>query len=109
MRPGHAMLDGTEDAMAAYLLVQVAITDEARWAAYRDAVGPLIARFGGKRVSQAAGAELLEGRDDGRRIVMFEFPSMDAIRAFWHAPEYQPVKALRRGAATLDAWAVPGA
>lgn len=99
---------GTGEAMAAYLLVQVTIADEARWAAYRDAVGPLIARFGGKRASEAAGVELLEGRDDGRRVVMFEFPSMDAVRAFWNAPEYQPVKALRRGAAALEAWAVPG-
>ena len=95
--------------MPAYLTMQITITDEKQWAKYRDAVGPLIAKFGGKRVSQAAGAELLEGRDDGRRIVMFEFPSMDAIRAFWHSPDYQPVKGLRRGAATLEAWAVPGA
>lgn len=77
------------------------------WAAYRDAMAPLIATFGGKRVSQGAEAVLLEGRDDGRRVVLFEFPSMDAIHAFWHSPEYQPVKELRRGAATLEAWAVP--
>jgi len=95
--------------MAAYLTMQITITDEAQWAAYRDAVGPLIARFEGRRVSAGTGAELLEGQDDGRRIVMFEFPSMDAIRAFWHSPEYQPVRDLRRGAATLEAWAVPGA
>lgn len=95
--------------MTAYLAIQVTITDEARWATYRDAVGPLIAAFGGKRVSRGAGADLLEGRDDGRRIVLFEFPSMDAIHAFWRSPEYQPVKELRRGAATLEAWAVPGA
>lgn len=94
--------------MTAFLAMQITITDEARWDTYRDAVVPLIALFGGKRVSQSAGAVLLEGRDDGRRIVLFEFPSMDAIHAFWRSPEYQPVKELRRGAATLEAWAVPG-
>ena len=65
-------------------------------AAYRDAVAPLVAGLGGKRVSQGAGADLLEGRDDGRRIVLFD-PSMDAIHAFWRSPEYQPVKELWRG------------
>ena len=95
--------------MAAYLAMQITITDEARWAAYRDAVVPLIASFGGRRVSGGAGADLLEGRDDGRRIVLFEFPSVDAIHAFWCSPEYQPVKELRRDAAMLEAWAVPGA
>lgn len=94
--------------MAAYPAVQVTITEEARWATCRDAVGPLIAAFGGRRASQGAGADLLEGRDDGRRIVLFD-PSMDAVHAFWRSPEYQPVKELRRGAATLEAWAVPGA
>ena len=89
--------------MAAYLVVQVTITDEGQWATYRDAVGPLIAKFGGKRASQGAGADLLEGRNDGRRIVLFEFPAMDAIHAFWHSPEYQPVKELRRG----GAWSGP--
>lgn len=52
--------------------------------------------------------ELLEGNHDGRRMVMFEFPSIEAIRAFWNSPEYVPVKELRRDAANLDIWAVPG-
>jgi uncharacterized protein (DUF1330 family) len=41
-------------------------------------------------------------------MVVFEFPSMDSIYAFWNSPEYIPVKKLRGGAATLNNWAVPG-
>lgn len=95
--------------MAAYLIMQIVITDEEQWRKYRAAVVPLIASFGGAHAARSGGAERLEGRDDGRRIAVFEFPSMEAIRAFWNSPEYRPVKELRRGAATLDAWAVPGA
>jgi uncharacterized protein (DUF1330 family) len=39
---------------------------------------------------------------------MFEFPSMDAIRAFWHSPDYVPIKTLREGIATINVWAFPG-
>lgn len=95
-------------AMAAYLIMQIIISNEEQWRNYREAVVSLIAEFGGKHVIKSGGIELLEGRDDGRRIAMFEFPSMESIHAFWNSPKYTPVKELRRGAATLDIWAVPG-
>ena len=40
-------------------------------------------------------------------MVVFEFPSLDAIKAFWNSPDYVPVKKLREGVATLNVWAVP--
>lgn len=94
--------------MTAYLILRIAVTDEARWRTYRDAVVPLMERFGGRHATRPGRAELLEGEDDGRRFSAWEFPSMEAIRAFWHSPDYAPVKQLRRDAATLEAWAVPG-
>ena len=93
--------------MAAYLVMTVTVADETAWQAYRDAVMPLIARFGGWHVTGGGAVERLEGADDGRRVAMFAFASMADIRAFWGSPDYRPVRALRRGAATLDAWAVP--
>jgi uncharacterized protein (DUF1330 family) len=97
-----------ENSMSAYMIVQIAISNEQQFAKYRAAVGPLIERFGGKAVIRSGTVEVLEGHHDGRRMVMFEFPSLEDIHAFWNAPEYGPVKELRRGAATLDIWAVAG-
>lgn len=94
--------------MAAYFIVQSTISDEQQYQKYREAVVPLIAQFGGKFVVRGGKVEVLEGQHDGRRMVVFEFPSMDAIHAFWNSPEYVPVKAIRQAAATLDIWAVPG-
>ena len=94
--------------MAAYFIVQSTISNEQQYQKYRDAVVPLIAQFGGKFVVRGSKVEVLEGQHDGRRMVIFEFPSMDAIHAFWNSPEYVPVKAIRQAAATLDIWAVPG-
>ena len=96
--------------MAAYMIVRIAISDEAQYAKYRTAVVPLITKFGGKSVIRGgAKAEILEGRNDGKSLVAFEFPSLEAIHAFWNSPEYAPVKKLRQGAADLDVWAVEGA
>lgn len=93
--------------MTAYLVMQITVSDEEHWRNYREAVVPLIVRFGGRHVTASGAVELLEGSDDRRRVAMFEFPSMAAIRAFWNSPDYVPVKELRRGAAILNVWAVP--
>lgn len=94
--------------MTAYMIVQSKISDEEQFGKYRQAVLPLIEHFGGKHV-RGGTVELLEGHQDDRRVALFEFPSMEAIHQFWNSPEYVPVKELRRGAAVLEIWAVPGA
>ena len=95
--------------MAAYLFIQGEVSDKARYKAYQEAVQPLIGRFGGRFLASGWGLEVLEGGYDGRRLVVFEFPSIARLKAFWDSPEYIEVKRLREGAAELDIWAVPGA
>lgn len=94
--------------MTAYLIIQAMITNEEKWTQYRKAVVPLIQTFGGRHISRGGSAQLLEGTHESCRIAMFEFLSMDAIREFWNSAEYKDVKELRRDAATLEVWAVPG-
>ena len=93
--------------MAALLIVQASVQQRDAYKAYQAAVQPLVGAFGGRLKATGTQLEVLEGRHDGRRLVVFEFPSMDAIHAFWDSPQYLEVKALRRGAAEIDAWAVP--
>ena len=94
--------------MPAYMIVQLKVTDPDRFARYREAVPAAVKAFGGRYIVRGAPVEVLEGSHDGRRLVLFEFPSMDAIRRFWNSPEYAKVKPLRDNAAEVDAWAMPG-
>jgi uncharacterized protein (DUF1330 family) len=82
------------------------VTEREAYKRYQAAVQPLMATFGGQLKGTGVGLEVLEGSHDGRRLVVFEFASMDAIRSFWASPEYAKVKKLRHGAATIDVWAV---
>jgi uncharacterized protein (DUF1330 family) len=93
---------------AAYLIVQIKITREEGWPEYRQKVTKLFAQHGGRYLVRGGPVEVLEGSYDGRRLVVFEFPSMEAIRSVWHSPEYAEVKKLREGAGELDVWALPG-
>ena len=94
--------------MTAYLVVQSTIANEPQYQKYRQAVVPFIVSFGGKIVARGAKVEVLEGEHDTRPVVMFEFPTMEAIHAFWNSPDYVPIKKLREGIATLNIWAFPG-
>ena len=94
--------------MPAYMIVQINVTDPEKFARYREAVPRVIEASGGRYLVRGGAVELLEGSYDGRRVVLFEFPSMEAIRSFWHSREYAAVKALRDNAADIDVWAVPG-
>jgi uncharacterized protein (DUF1330 family) len=95
--------------MPAYMIVQQSISNEPQYQKYREAVVPLIMKHGGKLiVGGGAKVEVLEGHHDARPLVIFEFPSLEAIHAFWNSPEYKPVKTIREGAAVVDVWAVSG-
>jgi uncharacterized protein (DUF1330 family) len=97
-----------EGAMTAYLMVQVTVSDEARYQQYREVVVPQIMKFGGKLVVRNGRVDVLEGDPDPRPMVVFEFPSLAAIHAWWDSPEYVPVKKIREGAGVVNVWAVPG-
>ena len=94
--------------MVAYFVVQSTIKDEPQYQKYRQAVVTFIASFGGKIVARGAKVEVFEGEHDTRPVVMFEFPSMEAIHSFWNSPDYVPIKKIREGIATLNIWAFPG-
>ncbi len=96
--------------MPAYLIIQIKFTaPKERFAAYRDAVGPLAAEYGGRYlIAGGVKVDVLEGSHDGRSLVIFEFPSMDKLQEFWNSPRYADVRKLREGLADLDVWAASG-
>jgi uncharacterized protein (DUF1330 family) len=88
-------------AMTAYMIVTAKIADRAAFiAGYGAVAADLVAKFGGKYVLRGPGVELLEGDfGDGASMVISEWPSKEAARAFWNSPEYGEAKLLRAGVA----------
>ena len=95
--------------MPAYLILQSTVKDETQYQKHAQAAWPLMVRAGAKLVARRAKVEVLEGEHDERPVVMFEFPDMEAIHAFWNSPDYVPIKKLREGIATMNIWAFPDA
>ena len=97
--------------MAALLIIQATVShdpvERQHYREYQAQVQPLIAAHGGRLRATGSELEVLEGSHDGRRLVVFEFPSMQALHGCWHSPQYAVLKTLRANAAQVDAWAVP--
>lgn len=83
--------------MPAYMIVEAEITDMARFRAYAERNPELVARHGGRYLAIRTATEPLEGDWNGLRVVLSEWPDMDAARRYWNSPEYQALKALRDG------------
>ncbi len=95
----------TEPAAArkGYLLFRSEFPDQEVIRPYGRAVVGVAAKFGGRFIVLADDPEPVEGGPDTRRVVILEFPSLDAARAFWNSPEYAEVKKLREGVGVVDA------
>lgn len=94
--------------MAAYLIVKTDVTDPERFEKYREAAPPVIEQYGGRYLVRGGATEALEGNPDEARMVVLEFDSVEAAKAFWNSPEYGEAKKLRQGAANFDVLLVEG-
>ncbi|MDM0046565.1 DUF1330 domain-containing protein [Variovorax dokdonensis] len=94
--------------MAAYLLVDIDVTDPLLYDEYRAQVPALIAAQGGRYLVRGGAVAVLEGTWQPKRTVVLEFPNMEALRAFWEDPAYQPLRAVRERAAKSNLVAVEG-
>jgi len=51
---------------------------------------------------------VLEGDWKPTRLVIFEFPSLQAVQSFYVSPEYAPLKAMRMAAGSANIVGVEG-
>ena len=82
--------------MAAYIVAQLKVNDPAAFQRYREAVTPLVDRFGGRFRVRGGELDVVEGDWAWPRLVIIEFQSKDAARLFYESPEYQKILSLRQ-------------
>jgi uncharacterized protein (DUF1330 family) len=94
--------------MPAYLIVETDIHDPEQYERYKAATPASVAAGGGRFVVRGGELAVLEGDWEPSRLVVLEFESLEAIKRWYHSPEYQEIKKLRDGAADLRMVAVEG-
>jgi uncharacterized protein (DUF1330 family) len=82
--------------VAAYVIVDVDVTDPQSYREYTAQTPGTVALYGGRWLVRGGGYETLEGEWSPRRIVLIEFPSVEQARAWYESPEYQAILPLRQ-------------
>ena len=81
--------------MAAYIIVDIEVTDPEAFEKYRSQVSPMIADHGGKYLVRGGPFEVLEGDWTLNRLVVLEFPTIETAKEFYDSEEYRPLKEMR--------------
>lgn len=84
--------------MAAYVISEVEVRDPEAMARYRALAAPSIARHGGRYLVRGGAVETLEGGWTPSAIVIVEFDSAEAARAWYASTDYAEALVLRQTA-----------
>ncbi len=83
---------------AAYIIVDMQITDMEQYRQYMAAAPAAVAAAGGEYLVRGGRFETLEGDWQPARIAMLRFPSFDAAKAFYDGEMYRAAREKRVGA-----------
>ncbi len=83
---------------AAYIIVDMKITDMEQYQQYMAAAPAAVAAAGGEYLVRGGRFEALEGNWQPERIAMLRFPSYEKAKAFYDDEMYRAARAKRLGA-----------
>jgi uncharacterized protein (DUF1330 family) len=81
--------------MPAYVIFDVEIRDPARYQEFMAGVKPALEAAGARYLARGGAHKVYEGDWEPRRIVLLEFPSVEAWETFYNGPTYRGLKSIR--------------
>jgi uncharacterized protein (DUF1330 family) len=91
-----------EPIMPGYLIANLEVSDPAKFEEYRQKVVPVIEKFGGRYLVRGGELRRLEGNLPLSRLVILEFPTLDAAQKFYDSAEYAPILKIRLDSTRSD-------
>lgn len=83
---------------AAYLIVEMNISDPKRYQQYMAEAPAAVKAAGGEYLVRGGRHEALEGEWQPHRMAVLRFPSYEQAKAFYDGEAYTRIRALRSGA-----------
>jgi len=83
-----------------YVIGEADIINPEGMKAYGPMIVAAVKKYGGKYLARGARPQVLEG-GPAHNILIIEFETADAARAWYASPEYQAAKAVRQGNSNL--------
>lgn len=93
--------------MAVLLLVEIEIVDQELYDRYIEQVPDVVYGYGGRYVSRSYEVVPIAGGWEPDRVIIIEFPDMDALIAFGTSAAYQRLAELRERSTRTRSLALP--
>ena len=87
--------------MGALLAVDLIVKDAPTFQRYGKASRPILQAHGGKLQLRAGNPEVLFGEKQHKMLVLFKFPTQDALQTFYNAAAYQKLIPTRTAGADV--------
>ena len=94
--------------MAAYVIKDLDIFDIEHYLAYQEALRPLLATAGARYLVRGGPFKVYEGDYQPRRLVVLEFPSIEALEEFYEGEDYLALEPQRKACSSARIIAVEG-
>lgn len=97
--------------MPAYIVIETPVLDPEQRERYKPAAAASVAAVaagGGRFIASGGEVAVLEGDWQPKRLVLLEFPDLEATKRFYESSEYAEAQRLREGAPGLNIVAVEG-
>jgi uncharacterized protein (DUF1330 family) len=83
---------------AAYVIVEMKVSDPEQYKQYMAAAPATVAAHGGEYIVRGGRHESLEGDWQPARVAVLKFPSYEQAKAWYDGEQYRGVRAKRAGA-----------
>ncbi|PYK30528.1 MAG: DUF1330 domain-containing protein [Verrucomicrobia bacterium] len=94
--------------MAAYIIVEIEVTDPVGYEHYKNLAGPTVEKYGGKYIVRGGKTEVLEGDWQPKRIVVLQFPNAERAKEWLNCEEYREPRKMRHATAKTNMIVVDG-
>jgi uncharacterized protein (DUF1330 family) len=94
--------------MKGYVIANVEVNDPVAYEAYRSQTQAIIDQYGGRILVRGGAVHVREGDPGLSRLVVLEFPSVEAATTFYDSPEYQAIVPIRQAHADSTLCIVEG-
>ena len=81
--------------MSAYVIVDINVTDPARYEDYKKLAAPTVELYGGRYIARGGKTETLEGDWAPARLVILQFENMEQAKNWHDSMEYSAARSLR--------------
>ena len=80
--------------MAAYVMLDVEITDQAAFAELRERALATVEAHGGRFLVRGGATEVVQGDWTPHRVVLVEFDSVERAKSWWNSQEHTQLRAM---------------